>query len=353
MSNIFNAYLRGRDAMMREGRNALAMQGVVDQRKRDKQMQDIMAGAYTAPLPAAPAMGPQQPGEILPDYPAQQGGFDRQSAADQLMAGGFIPEAMTISPQAKPAADPAAVAEYKFFREQVAPKGPKAINEYLSLKRQGFSIKDIGGVPTRVSLLPGEESTPLSTIEQEISAGAEKEKGKGLGREAAKQATEATQQIGNIQKNITNLKDVIRLVGKGAETGPLAAKLPSFRAASIELDNVRRRLGLDVIGSVTFGALSEAELNMALDTALPTQLQGPDLVQWANGKIAAQEKLRNYMEKQSLYLSKPGNTMAGWIESQREQRQTPQAPQSAIDYLKNNDSPAVRAQFKTKYGYLP
>ncbi len=30
-----------------------------------------------------------------------------------------------------------------------------------------------------------------------------------------------------------------------------------------------------------------------------------------------------------------------------------QAPASAIQYLKNNNNPAVRAQFKAKYGYLP
>ena len=38
----------------------------------------------------------------------------------------------------------------------------------------------------------------------------------------------------------------------------------------------------------------------------------------------------------------------------REGKQNQQvAPQSALDYLKNNNSPAMRKQFKAKYGYLP
>ena len=111
---------------------------------------------------------------------------------------------------------------------------------------------------------------------------------------------------------------MIRLVDKeGAETGPLAARLPSFRTATLELENMRRRLGLDVISAVTFGALSEAEMKMALSTALPTELDGPELVAWAKNKVNAQEKLKNYLEEQAIYLSKPGSSPAGWVELQK------------------------------------
>jgi lysophospholipase L1-like esterase len=54
---------------------------------------------------------------------------------------------------------------------------------------------------------------------------------------------------------------------------------------------MRSRLGLDVVGAVTFGALSEGELNLALDVALPTDLSPPDLKKWVLNKKAAQEKV--------------------------------------------------------------
>lgn len=77
-------------------------------------------------------------------------------------------------------------------------------------------------------------------------------------------------------------------------------------------------MGLDVIGSVTFGSLSEGEMELALDTALPTGLDGPELIKWAEDKIAAQEKLATYLEEQAIFLSKPGATPADWIKSMRD-----------------------------------
>jgi hypothetical protein len=88
------------------------------------------------------------------------------------------------------------------------------------------------------------------------------------------------------------------------------------------LNNVRSQLGLDVIGSVTFGALSEGELNLALDTALPTTLQPKALRQYLTDKKAAQEKLVGYLSKQISYLSKPGNNLAGWLEEAGKQGQS-------------------------------
>ena len=76
---------------------------------------------------------------------------------------------------------------------------------------------------------------------------------------------------------------------------------------------MKNQLGLDVVGSVTFGALSEGELNLALSTALPTGLEGPELVKWAEDKIEAQEKLSAYLEEQAVFLTQPGNTSADWL----------------------------------------
>jgi hypothetical protein len=64
---------------------------------------------------------------------------------------------------------------------------------------------------------------------------------------------------------------------------------------------------LDVIGSVTFGALSEAELQLALDTALPTDLSGPALIEYLDRKIVAQEKVAREQQKLAEYLLRGGD----------------------------------------------
>jgi hypothetical protein len=107
---------------------------------------------------------------------------------------------------------------------------------------------------------------------------------------------------------------VLAAIDAGANTGVIASKLPNVTAASIQLANVRQQLGLDVIGSVTFGALSEGELNLALDTALPTGLAPKDLKTYLLNKKTAQTKLAGYLTEQATYLSKKGNSLSGWLE---------------------------------------
>ena len=142
------------------------------------------------------------------------------------------------------------------------------------------------------------------------------------GELTAKQVGSAFTEIGKIRKNIGNIDEAIKAIDDGANTGVIASKFPNITTASITLNNVRSQLGLDVIGSVTFGALSEGELNLALDTALPTTLQPKALRQYLTDKKAAQEKLVGYLSKQISYLSKPGNNLAGWLEEAGKQGQS-------------------------------
>ena len=149
------------------------------------------------------------------------------------------------------------------------------------------------------------------------------------GELTAKEVGAAFAQIGKIKKNIGNIDDAIKAIDDGASTGVIASKFPNITTASITLNNVRSQLGLDVIGSVTFGALSEGELNLALDTALPTTLRPQALKQYLTEKKAAQEKLVGYLTKQVSYLNKPGNNLAGWLEQAGRQGQSNLTPSAA------------------------
>jgi hypothetical protein len=170
------------------------------------------------------------------------------------------------------------------------------------------------GGDTRILEPTDEEKEVIRRAEERgVDIQQRRAQGRGLGAGTAKIADKAFDQTGKIRANILSLRKVIKEVGEGAETGPLAAKFPSFKAASVRLDRLKNQLGLDVVGSVTFGALSEGELNLALNTALPTTLEGPELVQWATDKIQAQEKLAGYLEDQAIFLSRPGNSAGDWL----------------------------------------
>jgi len=141
---------------------------------------------------------------------------------------------------------------------------------------------------------------------------------KSAGAQAIAQSTKAFEQIGKIKTSIANIDRGIELIDEGAGTGPVLSRLPSIRSASIQLDNVQKAMGLDVIGTTTFGALSKGELDLALSKALPTNLAAPDLRDWMVSKKDSQEKLAAYLEDVAIYLGTEGNTVAGWLEAQRD-----------------------------------
>jgi len=125
-----------------------------------------------------------------------------------------------------------------------------------------------------------------------------------MGAKAVQLGIDAFQRIGLVNANIANLDRAIQLVDEeGANTGVLANKLPNWSDASVELDNMQKTLGIDVIGSVTFGALSESELALAMQTALPTNLSEKALSDWLRSKKAAQKKLAGYLTQQAEFFS--------------------------------------------------
>ena len=114
--------------------------------------------------------------------------------------------------------------------------------------------------------------------------------------------------------------EVIASIDSGANTGVIAQKFPSMFQSSVTLDNAAQRLGLGVISSATFGALSEAEMKMAMSTALPKGLEGPALREWVINKKAADAKAAGALEDAAIYFGEPGNTVSSWLKLQKEQR---------------------------------
>ena len=140
---------------------------------------------------------------------------------------------------------------------------------------------------------------------------------KAQGTQSIKAAGDAFASLGSVNQNLANIDNAIAALDQGAKTGPIVSMLPNITKASVELANVRNRMGLDVIGSVTFGALSKGELDLALSTALPTNLEPGPLREWLTKKRDAQQKLARYYNEAAIFLSKPGNTVGKWAKKRK------------------------------------
>ena len=157
-----------------------------------------------------------------------------------------------------------------------------------------------------------DRETPQELADIEVG----KESKKALVRQAATASKEAFDGLKGVRKTIANIDDAVKALDSGAATGPIVSKLPSFRQAAIELDNIKGRMGLDVVGATTFGALSESELAFALNVALPDSLEPAALKDWLVKKKDAQTKLSNELRKAASFLGKPGNTIADYVDQQ-------------------------------------
>lgn len=207
--------------------------------------------------------------------------------------------------------------EFETLTEGLTPEQKqeaKLIKLGLSARAVGSAIQTIAG--NDLAELVGDAS---ATIKQ-------REKfGEATGASRAKTIDQGFDRITKIDAGIKNIDRAISLLDKGAGVGSIEKLLPSFRAASVALDNIQGMMALDVVGATTFGALSKGELDLAKDVALPTGLDTDELMQHLSDKKIAQEKLRNYFSDQIDFLDQ-GGTVAGFLRQKEREAGTEEGP---------------------------
>lgn len=110
-------------------------------------------------------------------------------------------------------------------------------------------------------------------------------------QKAQKAGVEAFKTYDLIQNDLRSYQQVLDALDQGANTGPFISRLPTLSAATANLEQAATQLGLGVISSVTFGALSESELNLAMKTPLNTNLPPDELRKQVLQIMAARAKL--------------------------------------------------------------
>ena len=195
----------------------------------------------------------------------------------------------------------------------------KAKEEMLALKRGGFSHGD-QRYDSAGNVLVDADTTANNKSKVATAETRAKENAKNSS-EAAK---EAYDNLSLAREKIGVYDEAIAALDSNAGTGAVQKYLPSIRAASIRLDNARKRLGLNNLASFK-GSTTEKELDISLDTAIPDNMDEPELKKWLLEQKQRQETQADILQEAVGFLET--GTLGEWLE-QREKKSESVTPPS-------------------------
>lgn len=168
-----------------------------------------------------------------------------------------------------------------------------------------------------VALTPAEE---LGMERESQIMLADREQAQQIGFSAFQRADQLGESIGSLYTAYSAIED-------GAESGVFRSMIPAFDASTAQLRTVASQLGIDVINSATFGALSEKELQLALATELDLSLPPSELRKQIEDRIRAKDKLRVELIKAARELTGGNMTYSQFI---KQYQALPMAPPPGV-----------------------
>jgi hypothetical protein len=145
------------------------------------------------------------------------------------------------------------------------------------------------------------------TLGADVELGGEAARAVREGQLAPETAAAYFKQAETVASSVRNMDAAIQALNEGAQSGIVYDMIPNITVASAELANAKNKLGLDVIGSVTFGALSAGEMQLAMDTAVPSGLAPPELKIWLTRKREAQQKMLMALQDAAIHFASGGS----------------------------------------------
>lgn len=210
---------------------------------------------------------------------------------------------------------------------------------------KGADDQLITGTEAITAAIAAGRQSDLEAIKAEAAAQAE-------GDLSVKQLAETSEALDMAVSQAQMNDQFIRLLEEEGANGTLwETYKPSWfkNNATIEFNQLARQAGLNVIASVTFGALSEAELKLAMDTAVPRFQTNEAAADYFRRRKAAQlaltEELSAYLTYQRANPGKFQNKYQyeqEWNEERREMREAREAQEAAAQRAINRvDDPVA------------
>lgn len=231
-------------------------------------------------------------------------------------------------------AAPSPVREWEFFSKLPKEEQPR----YLQMKRQGYSVGDVAGVPTMRPMIPGLPQMPLSTLPAEAGAkralseaGAE---GQSFGRETGERAAAAPQKLASLQSAIDRAKLVVRKLDEAGKkvgvltsgpAGVVLSQIPGTDAVALkrDIDTVLANVGFSELQKMRFesptgGALGQVAVQelMMLQSVLGSldMGQAPSVLRKQISDVrdqynASLAKLQYAMEQEREFLAARGRSV--------------------------------------------
>lgn len=177
-------------------------------------------------------------------------------------------------------------------QKEFAPgKSPSVSGVQYDADNKAYVVVSENGVPT-VEYLGTTRDDPVET-----------ERMKGQWELSAKRSDEVSQKAEGLETQLSQYQQAIQAIRNGAETGVIRNRLPAFDRQTATLRSIAQNLGIQVINSATFGALSEKELELALSTTMDLNLPPAELEAQIIAKMQATEKLYLEMRRKAAEMA--------------------------------------------------
>ena len=130
---------------------------------------------------------------------------------------------------------------------------------------------------------------------------------------ATKMGNQAYTESRNLRSQISQFELALQAVDDGALSGFLARRLPAIDDKTALLFGLQNKLGISVINSATFGALSEREMQMAMATNLNLDLPPAELRDMIIEQIRVRRKLAQAFETEATSLLGGGKSWSDFV----------------------------------------
>lgn len=108
-------------------------------------------------------------------------------------------------------------------------------------------------------------------------------------------------------------EQALKQLEAGAGTGFLESRLPNFTNAAALLENVRQQIGLNVLTDSKLTPVSNADLQVVMNAAIPFEAGEEAVKQWVKDKITAYDKLIPVLDKGVRHFE-GGKSMSSWLD---------------------------------------